>query len=139
MSHQKIDILFFRTNYGNSLFLFFMLFLCFQSFAQIEKENQFTNEYQFNRVVGKKTALEFDLAHAYTSGLNETNPFYKSSQISGRLWVHYYASKKWKISGFAAYLYNQDVPEITQKKSPEIRFSAQGIYYFIKKGLCTNQ
>jgi hypothetical protein len=133
MSWKKIDILFFRTNYENRLFLFFMLFLCFQSFAQIEKENQFTNEYQFNRVVGKNTVLEFDLGHAYTSGLNETNPFYESSQISGRLWVHYYASKKWKFSGFVAYLYNQDVPEITQKKSPEIRFAAQGIYYFIKK------
>jgi len=133
MSNKKTDILFFRINYRNSLLLFFMLFLCFQSFAQIEKENQFTNEYRFNRVVGKKTAIELDLEHAYTSGANETNPFYKSSQFSGKLWVHYYASKKWKISGFGAYLYNQDVPEITQKKSPEIRFAAQGIYYFIKK------
>lgn len=133
MSHQEIDILFSRINYGNSFHLFFMLFLCFQTFAQTEKENQFSNQYQFNKTVGKKTAVEIDLTHIYTSGSNETNPFYKSSQISGRLWAHYYASKKWKISGFVSYLYNQDVTEITQKKSPEIRFAAQGIYYFIKK------
>jgi hypothetical protein len=133
MSYKKIDSLFFRITYSNKLFLFFMLFLHIQSFAQTEKENQFTNEYQFNRVVGKKTAIEFDLAHAYTSGINETNPFYKSSQISGRLWVHYYTHKKWKFSGSIAYLYNRDVPEITNRKSSEIRFTAQGIYYFIKK------
>ncbi|MGQ7946216.1 DUF2490 domain-containing protein [Flavobacterium sp. WC2509] len=110
-----------------------MLFLCFQSFAQIEKENQFTNEIRFNRVTGNNTAIEFDFGHNYTSEPNETNPFYKSSQISGRLWLHYYATKKWKLSGFISYLYNEDVPEITQKESPEIRFAAQGIYYFIKK------
>lgn len=133
MSYQKIDILFSGIKYKNRFYFFFMLLVCFQTFAQTEKENQFSNEYQFNRVVGKKTAVELDLTHVHTSGVNETNPFYKSSQLSGRLWIHYYASKKWKISGFLAYLYNQDVPEITQKKSPEIRFAAQGIYYFIKK------
>lgn len=133
MSYKKIDFLFLKIFYRNRLYLFFMLFSCLQSFAQTEQENQFTNEYQFNRVVGKKTAVELNLAHAYTSGVHESNPFYKSSQISTRFWIHYYASKKWKISGFAAYLYNQDVPEITQKKSPEIRFAAQGIYYFVKK------
>lgn len=110
-----------------------MLFLGIQSFAQIERENQFTNEYQFNRVVGKKTALEFNLGHDYTSGINQTNPFYKSSQVSGHLWVYYFASEKWKISGSLAYIYNKDVPEITNKKSSEIRFTAQGIYYLVKK------
>jgi hypothetical protein len=133
MSFKKTDIPIFRINYGNRLLLFFLFFSCFQSFAQTEKENQFTNEYEFNRVTGKKTAIEFDLAHAYTSGINETNPFYKSSEMSGRLWVHYYTHKKWKFSGSIGYIYNRDVPEITKKKSSEIRFTAQGIYYFIKK------
>lgn len=133
MAYKKMGFLFFKINFGTRIHLFFMLFLGFQSIAQTEKENQFTNEYQFNRVIGTKTAIEFNLAHAYTSGINETNPFYKSSQISGRLWMHYYTLKKWKLSGFVAYLYNRDVPEITQKKSSEIRFAAQAIYYFIKK------
>jgi hypothetical protein len=116
MSFKKTDIPIFRINYGNRLLLFFLFFSCFQSFAQTEKENQFTNEYEFNRVTGKKTAIEFDLAHAYTSGINETNPFYKSSEMSGRLWVHYYTHKKWKFSGSIGYIYNRDVPEITKKK-----------------------
>lgn len=133
MSFKKLDFLFLRINCGIKLPLFFLILFNFPSFAQTETENQFTNEYQFNRVVGKRTAIEFNLAHAYTSGINESNPFYKSSQISGRLWAHYYTHKKWKFSGFVAYLYNRDVPEITQKKSSEIRFAAQGIYYFIKK------
>jgi hypothetical protein len=133
MSCKKHSFLFFKINYENRHYLFLMLFIYFQSFAQTETENQFTNEYQFNKVVGKNTSVEFDLGHSYTSGPNETNPFYKSSQITSRLWVHYFASKTWKLSGFVSYLYNQDVPEITQKKSPEIRFAAQGIYYFTKK------
>lgn len=133
MSYPKTAILFFKINFRNSIYQLGMLFFGIQSFAQIERENQFTNEYQFNRVVGNKTALEFNLGHDYTSGVNETNPFYKSSQVSGHLWVHYFASKKWKISGSFAYIYNKDVPEITNKKSSEIRFTAQGIYYLVKK------
>lgn len=133
MFYKKIDFLFLKANHNITLLLFFLITSHLPCLAQTETENQFINEYQFNKIVGKKTASELDLAHTYTSGINETNPFYQSSQISGRLWIHYYASKKWKISGFVAYLYNKDVPEITQKKSPEIRFAAQGIYYFVKK------
>lgn len=133
MFYQKTDFRFFKINSCSRIPLFFLFLLCFPSWAQTEKENQFTNEYQFNKTIGKKTAAELNLAHSYTSGINETNPFYKSSQISARLWAHYYASQKWKLSGFLAYLHNQDVPEITQKKSPEIRFSGQAIYYFARK------
>ncbi|CAN1557878.1 Protein of unknown function DUF2490 [Flavobacteriaceae bacterium] len=133
MSYPKTVIPFFRINFRNFVYQLGMLFLGIQSFAQIEHENQFTNEYQFNRVIGKKTAVELNIGHDYTSGVNETNPFYKNSQLSGHLWIHYFASKKWKISGSLAYIYNKDVPEITNKKSSEIRFSAQGIYYLIKK------
>jgi hypothetical protein len=85
MAYKKMGFLFFKINYGTRIHLFFLLFLGFQSTAQTEKENQFTNEYQFNRVIGTKTAIEFNLAHAYTSGINETNPFYKSSQIRSAL------------------------------------------------------
>jgi hypothetical protein len=133
MFYKKTNFLFIKIKHKNSLFLFFILLACFQSFAQTTQENQFTNEYQFNRIIGKNTAVEFNLAHDYTSGVIETNAFYKSSQVSGFIWIHYYASKKWKVSGSLAYIYNKDVPEITNKKSSEIRFSAQGIYYLIKK------
>jgi hypothetical protein len=119
--------------YKKTAFILFLLISHLPSLAQTERENQFVNEYEFNKVTGKKTAIELDLSHTYTSGINETNPLYQSSQISGTLWAHYYASKKWKLSGFVSYLHNQDVPEITQKKLPEIRFTAQSIYYFIRK------
>jgi hypothetical protein len=89
-------------------------FNSFNLFSQTE--NQFTNEFQFNRNIGKITELEFDFAQGFTSGDEENNPFYKSSQISARLWLHYFANKKWKLSGFAAFFYNRDVPEISQKK-----------------------
>ena len=102
-------------------------FNSFNLFSQTE--NQFTNEFQFNRNIVKLTAMEFDFAQGFTSGEEENNPFYKNSQISARLWLHYFANKKWKLSGFAAFFYNRDVPEISQKKSPEVRFAFQGIYY----------
>jgi hypothetical protein len=133
MSNPKTTIPFFRIIFRNSFYHLGLLFLGLQSFAQIDHENQFTNEYQFNRVIGKSTAIEFNLSHDYTSGINETNPFYKSSQVSGHLWIHHFAPEKWKLSASLAYIYNKDVPEITNKRSSEIRFSAQGIYYIAKK------
>lgn len=130
----KIETFFFSESIVKiKLFCFFLSGLCVSSWAQTETENQFVNEYQFNRTVGNKTAVELNLGQTYTSGVNQISPLYKSSQVSGRIWVHYYASPKWKLSGALSYLYNQDVPEIIQKKTPEIRFVAQGIYYFIKK------
>lgn len=133
MFYKKTDLLVFKINYSHRIFLFFLFFTCFPCLAQTEKENQFTNEYQFNSIAGRKTAVELDLNHSYTSGTQETNPFYHSSQMSGIFWIHYYASIKWKLSGSAAYFYNKDVPEITQEELPEIRFSGQGTYYIIKK------
>jgi hypothetical protein len=79
---------------------FIWLLLSFSCFAQTQKRNQFENTYEFNKVVGKKTSLELDLSHTFTSGTNETNPFDKNSQVSGLLWLHYQASKRWKISGY---------------------------------------
>jgi hypothetical protein len=133
MINQKTDLLFFKINYSGSICLFFLFFFIIPSFAQTEKEYQFSNEFQFNRVAGKKTALEFNFAQGSTSGTEETDPFYKMSQISSRIWVHYFLNKRWKISGSIAHFYNLDVPEISQKKSSEIRFSFQGIYYFTRK------
>ena len=118
----------FYLNTSNILFL--MLFMYFPIFGQVEKENQYSNEFQINKTVGKKSALEFDLGQSFTSGLNETNPLYKSSQLSFLTWYHYFANKKWKFSGATGYFFNKDVPEINQNELPEIRISVQAIYYF---------
>ena len=133
MFYKNTDFLFFKINFSNSAGFLLLFFFSSQCFAQKQKQNQFENTYEFNKVIGKKTALELDLTHVYTSDTNETNAFENNSQVSGWLWMHYYATKKWKISGYAAYIYNHDVPEINQKQLPEIRFAVQGIYYFIKK------
>jgi hypothetical protein len=99
----------------------------------------FTNNYQFNRAIDKKTALVFNLGHNYTSGANKTNPFYKSSQVPQHLWLHYFASRKHKKSGSLAYIYKKNVPEITNKKSSEILFATQEIYLFNQKRICTHK
>ena len=133
MFYKNTNFLFFKFKSNSSIKFLLVLFLSIQCFAQTQKRNQFENTYEFNKTIGKKTALELNLTHLYTSGNNETNPFDNNSQVSGWLWIHYYASKKWKISGYTGYIYNHDVPEINQKQLPEIRFAVQGIYYFIKK------
>lgn len=133
MSYGIIDLFVFKINSHCRIILLLSLIFSIQCFAQIQKRNQFENTYEFNKVVGKKTTLELDLTHTYTSGNNETNPFENNSQVSAWLWIHYFASKKWKISGYIGYIYNHDVPEINQKQLPEIRFSGQAIYYIIKK------
>lgn len=114
------------------LVLFFFTFNT--SFSQTDTENQFSNEFQTNSNLGKKVAIENDFGQVFTSGTVESNPFYKNSQLYLRSWLHYYASEKWKLSGFVAYFFNKDVPEISQNRLPEIRFAAQGIYYFSKGG-----
>ena len=133
MFYKNIDFTFFKINSNYRKTLLLLVFLGCQCFAQTQKRNQFENTYEFNKVIGKKTALELNLTHMYTSGANETNPFENNSRFSGIIWIHYYATKKWKISGFMGYIYNHDVPEINQKELPEIRLAAQGIYYIIKK------
>jgi hypothetical protein len=128
----KTELIFFTKNIDFKLFFLGLFLVPLVSFSQIEKDNQFSNDFQFNAVIGKKTSTEFDFAQGFTSEINTSNPFHKISQLSGRFWIHYYLNTKWKLSGFVAYYYNHDVPEITQKKSSEVRVALQGTYYFIK-------
>jgi len=114
---------------------FIVAFFCLtfgKATAQNDTENQFSNEFQYNTTIGKKSSIEIDFGQGFTSGTIETNPFYKNSQLYLRGWLHYYSSKKWKVSGFAGYYFNRDVPEIAQNRVPEVRFALQGIYYFLK-------
>jgi hypothetical protein len=129
----KTELIFYTKNIDFKLFFLGLFLVPLVSFSQIEKDNQFSNDFQFNAVIGKKTTTEFDFAQGFTSEINASNPFHKISQLSGRFWIHYYLNTKWKLSGFMAYYYNHDVPEITQKKSSEVRIGFQGIYYFVKK------
>lgn len=107
--------------------LYFMLMPLI--YSQTPSENQFQNQFQFNKNIGKKSSLEFNFSQKLRSGTEETNPFYKNSQESLTLWFHYFLNKKWKISGMGGFFYNHRVPEINQNKVPEVRFSFQGTYY----------
>lgn len=109
-------------------------FIYSTSFSQTDTENQFANEFQTNSNVGKKMVIEYNFGQAFTSGVSEKNPFYKNSQLYLRSWLHHYTSEKWKLSGFVAYYFNKDVPEISQNRLPEVRFAVQGIYYFTRGG-----
>ena len=103
-------------------------------YAQTTTYNQFWNEYQFNKTINEKWSAELNLAATYSSTESSPNIFEQNTQRSIRGWGHYYLSPRWKLSTFLAYNYNKDVPEIGQFKSPEVRFSLQGIYYFHKTG-----
>ncbi len=117
------------------VFCFYLILifpLSFYSFAQTQTENQYWNSFQFTQSIKGKFVSEVNLDQTFTSGTQQTNPFYRNSQLTFGAWIHYYATPRWKLSFFLAYFYNREVPEISQDFSPEIRTAVQGIYY-IKK------
>jgi len=113
---------------------FTAFFIMSISYCQTKTYGQFWNEIQFNRTLNEKWSAELNLGSSYSSTETSSNIFENNIQKSFRGWGHYFLSPRWKISSFIAYYDNKDVPEIGQFKSPEWRFSLQGIYYFHKTG-----
>lgn len=114
--------------------LFVILIITNLSYGQTTTYGQSWNEIQFNRTINEKWSTEFDLSSSYSSTATSSNIFQQNIQKSFKGWGHYYLTPRWKLSAFAAYYDNKDVPEIGQFKSPEWRFALQGIYYFHKTG-----
>lgn len=114
--------------------LFALLFVININYAQTKSYGQFWNEIKFNRSINEKWSAELDLGANYSSTETSSNIFQNNVQRSLRGWGHYYLTPRWKLSSSVAYYNNKDVPEIGQFKSPEWRFSLQGIYYFHKTG-----
>ncbi|MCV9927359.1 DUF2490 domain-containing protein [Flavobacterium sp. LS1R49] len=104
------------------------------SYGQTTTYNQFWSEVQFNRTINDKWSAELNLGNTYSSTTTSSSIFEKNTQKEFRAWGHYFLSPRWKLSTSLAYYDNKDVPEIGQFKSPEWRFSLQGIYYFHKIG-----
>lgn len=102
--------------------------------AQTKTYGQSWNELKFNRTINKKWSAELNLGSSYSSTESSSNIFQSNIQRSLAGWAHYYLTPRWKLSTALAYFDNKDVPEIGQFKSPELRFSLQGIYYFHKTG-----
>ncbi|OXG08696.1 uncharacterized protein DUF2490 [Flavobacterium araucananum] len=114
--------------------LFVILTITNLSYGQTTTYGQAWNEIQFSRTINEKWSTELDLASSFSSTATSSNIFQQNIQKSFRGWGHYYLSPRWKLSSSIAYYDNKDVPEIGQFKSPEWRFSLQGIYYFHKIG-----
>lgn len=118
------------------LVLFVLLVISASSlFAQSKPTTtyrQFWNEFAFTKPLKGKVALELNLGQSWTSTPEHKGMFSTNSQLYVRAWAHYYHSSRWKFSGFLAYYYNKDVPEINQRKAPEIRTSVQTQYFFRK-------
>jgi len=114
--------------------IFFLAVISFGAIAQKTTTHyaQFWNEVQFTRALEGKWSLEFNFGNTWTSKENESNLFYKKSQLYVRGWAHYYASPRWKLSLFLAYFYNKNVPEISQTENSEIRVALQTTYFFHK-------
>ena len=114
-------------------YIFFLL-IVFASNArgQTTTYNQFWNEFTFTKPLKGKWALELNLGQSYTSTGENINIFSRNAQFYPRIWAHFNATARWKVSLFYAYFFNQYVPEIDQREYTESRIALQGIYY-IKK------
>ncbi len=79
-------------------------------------------------------SIEFDLDNSFSN--TPENPrllsTYTQFAVIGAL--HYYYSGKVNFSFFTSYFANKYVPEIGQREYPELRLSAQGVYFFKKIG-----
>ena len=113
---------------------FFFLIIAFtlNARSQTTTYNQFWNEFIFTKPLKGKWALELNLGQSYTSTGENSNIFSRNAQVYPRIWVHYNATARWKLSLFFAYYFNQYVPEIDQREYTESRVALQAIYY-IKK------
>ncbi len=107
--------------------------------AQLSSYGQFWNEFAFTRSIGTRWALELNLGQAWSGSESEKgNIFSHNAQLYARLWIHYYASPRWKLSYFYAYYDNKEVPEIDQRTYAELRSAFQGIYYIKKTNYTLN-
>ena len=95
---------------------------------------QFSPEFQLNKAVSQKWAVEFDLNSTFSNTPSEDKVFKTVIQGAGLVWAHFHFSPRWKFSSNLAYYLNNDQPEIGQFQSREWRFAVQSIYYINRKG-----
>jgi len=102
--------------------------------AQTTVYKQFSPEFQLNKAVSQKWALEFDLNSTFSNIPSEDKVFKTVIQGAGMVMAHYHFSPRWKFSSSLAYYLNNDQPEIGQFQSREWRLAVQSIYYINRKG-----
>jgi hypothetical protein len=111
---------------------FFLIIVTLTARGQTTTYKQFWNEFAFTKTLKCKWSTELNLGQSYTSTGTNTNIFSRAAQYYPRLWIHYNATARWKLSLFYAYFFNQYVPEIEQREYTESRLALQGIYYIHK-------
>ncbi len=113
-------------------FLLFFLFGSQSGKSQNTSYKQFWNEFQFTFPFAQKFAVEGTLGSSFSNTPQERIRVSAFTQFSSSLQLHHYLSAKWKLTFITAYFSNFYVPEIGQREYPEIRFSAQAVYYINK-------
>lgn len=114
--------------------LFFFLCVNHILHTQTTSYNQFWNEFAFTHPIKEKLSIELDLDNSFSNTPENPRLLSTYTQFATIFGLHYYYSGKVNFSFFCAYFSNQYVPEIGQREYPELRFSAQGIYFFKKIG-----
>jgi hypothetical protein len=100
--------------------------------AQNTSYNQFWNEIQFTHPFAQGYALEIDLGSSFSNTPEQRSRLAVFTQFVSTVQLHHFYTAKWKFSCMGAYFSNSYVPEIGQREYPEIRLSAQAMYYFNK-------
>src|ERR1700744_2258847 len=90
---------------------------------------QFWNEFAFTRSFSDRVVAELDAGQTWTGSTTQKGLFSYYSQVYGRVWLHYTAGARWRLSIFYAWYYNKYVPEIDQREYPEGRLALQAIYF----------
>lgn len=118
-----------------ALYLYLLLqTLCTQSGAQETQYKQFWGELELSSPARHKIAYQVTLSGSFSNTPDKKSMFSTYTQFSSLFAIHYYYSAKTNFSFYTTYLTNKYVPEIGQREYPEIRFSAQAIYFLKKIG-----
>jgi hypothetical protein len=117
-----------------SLFIFLGLTAPFILNAQTTSYKQFSPEFQLNRAISDRWAVEFNFNTTFSDTPSESKVTNTKIQGAALVWAHYFFSPRWKFSANLSYYNNNDQPEIEQVQSHEWRLAVQSIYYLNRKG-----
>lgn len=118
--------------------LYLFLLTGFAVYSQTRSYNQFWNEYSFTDDISSKWAFEWAGGFRTSDVPDSDNPMSQIIRIYGRAGFRYYTSTRWKLGAYYWYIFNRDVPELSQEKAPEMRMTLQANYALLRKRFKTN-
>ncbi|WP_330443843.1 DUF2490 domain-containing protein [Flavobacterium sp. C4GT6] len=128
-----MKIFFLRDIKCRLLYLVFLLTVSQSLFSQTEDYGQFWNGYSFIRDINPKWGI--DVAGGFRTSSVPGNSSFMSqvTRIHGKAGARCYISKRWTLFASFGYYLNRHVPELSQRKAPELRTSIQANYLMIKQ------